>query len=121
MDINFIADPNQLPKPRPEIRVEEILAEGLEGGHRIRIGLRITPFTPADRPNVSVQVARPDGSDAGELSVIETMHNQITMTFHIRDETPAQGTYHIKASLYFDDDVMQGTAETDVNLPGESI
>ena len=119
MDINFIADPNLIPKPRGEIRVEDIHAEPLEGGRRIRIELRITPFAPADRPNVTIQVNRPDGTAAGDVSVIETMHNQISMTFHLRDETPVSGVYHIRASLYFDDEVPQGTAETDVNLPGE--
>lgn len=119
MDINFISDPNLVPKPRAEIRVEDIQAEPLEGGRRIRIGLRISSFAPADRPNVTIQVTRPDGTDAGEISVIETMHQQISMTFHLRDATPIDGVYHIRASLYFDDNVFQGMAETDVNLPGE--
>ena len=121
MDINFIADPNLIPKPRGEVRIEEIRAEPLEGGRRIRIELRITPFAPADRPNVTIQVIRPNGTDAGEISVIETMHNQIAMTFHLRDETPMPGVYHIQASLHYDDNTPQGAAEADVSLPADSV
>ena len=117
MDINFISDPNLTPKPRNQIRVENIQAELMEGERRIRIGLNITPFAPSDRPNVSIHVARPDGSDAGEISVVETMHNQISMTFHLRDEVVISGVYHIRAALYFDEDTLQGTAETDVTIP----
>ena len=118
MDINFVDNPNLIPKPRPEIRVEEIHAEPLEDGRRIRIELRITPFTPADRPNITVQVLDPHGADVGTIAVIETMHNNVAMTFHLREAVPLPGAYKVQASLYYEEQNSQGTAETTVHLLG---
>jgi hypothetical protein len=119
MDINFIADPNLIPKPRHEIRIEAIRAEPLDGGKRIRIELHITPFAPADRPNIDIQVYTPERDSAGSIAVIETMHNQISVIFHVRDDAPLVGACHIRANLYYGEELetVQSSAEISVNLP----
>ena len=120
MDINFISDPNLIPKPRKDIRVEEINAQSVGDGRRIYIELRVTPFGPADRPSVLVEVYAPDGKEVGSTTVIETMHASVAMNFHIREETPQSGLYTIRAGVYFDEDiVLQGTLEVKLEFSGD--
>lgn len=120
MDINFISDPNLLPKPRPDIKVEGIQASPLEGGRRIRLELQITPFTPMDRPNVLVEAFDPRGESCGSTAVVETMHNNIAMTFHLRGDVLLPGSYRIVASVYFEEGAVQGASEITLDLPGDS-
>jgi hypothetical protein len=117
MDINFIADPNLIPRPRPEIRVEDIQAVPIENGTRIRINLRITPFAPPDKPNIDIQVTNPHGDHAGSLAVIETMHNNLSLIFHLREDPPLPGTYQIRADLFYDEQNIQSSAEVTIHLP----
>ncbi len=121
MDINFVADPNLIPKSRQEIRIETIQANPLDKGKRIRIELHITPFAPADRPNIDIQIVDPHGNPAGSLAVIETMHNDLAMIFHMRDKAPLPGAYQVRANLYYGEemDTVQSSAEVAVNLPGQ--
>ncbi len=119
MDINFVSDPGLVPKPRHEIRIEAIRANSMDDAKRIRIELHISPFAPSDRPNIDIQVIDPSGRQAGSLAVIETMHNDLAVMFHLRDEAPQPGQYRIEASLYYGEEIetVQSSAEVIINLP----
>jgi hypothetical protein len=117
MDINLIADPNLIPRPRPEVRVEHIQATAVSDGKRIHIELQITPFAPADRPNLDIEVIDPLGESAGSVAIVETMHNSLSLTFHLRAEKPLPGNYRVRGNLYYDEGVIQSTAEATLNLP----
>lgn len=120
MDINFISDPNLLPKPRPDIKVESIHASPIEGGRRLRLELQITPFAPMDRPNILVEAFDPHGDSCGSTAVVESMHNNVAMTFHLRGDVLPPGPYRIVASVYFEEEAVQGASEITLDLPGDS-
>jgi len=110
MDLNFVSDPDLIPKPREELRVEHLEALLLDDARRFRLEVRVTPFTPRDRPSLVSAAHYPDGAELADISVIETMNHHMTFIIHIRrDETPA-GEYRFEAALYFIDEPVQHRA-----------
>jgi hypothetical protein len=44
------------------------------------------------------------------------MHASVAMTFHIREEVPETGLYHIRAWVFFEENIAQGTIEVALEL-----
>lgn len=110
MDLNFVSDPDLIPKPREELRIEHLEAVLLEDGRRLRLEVRLTPFTPRDRPSLSIQAYYPDGSELADISVIETMNHHMAFIIHIRRDDAPAGECRFEAALYFIDEPVQHRA-----------
>ena len=120
MDIDLIADPNLLPKPRREIKIERLTAAVLGDATRVRVEVETTPFAPSDRPNIELTALAPSGDLVASVSIIETMQHSISLTMHLRDG-PAPGTYRLQADLSFGDAPTQHSVETTFELPATPI
>lgn len=120
MDIDLIADPNQLPKPRREIKIERLTAAVLEDATRIRVTVETTPFAPPDRPNIELTAFAPSGEIAASVSIIETMQRSMSLTMHLGNK-PAPGIYRLQAELSFGEAPTQHSAETTFELPATRI
>jgi len=117
MDLNFISDPGLIPQPRERIRIENLAAQPYEDGHRVRLEIRLTPFRPADRPSLEITTTNPEGRPISLQSIIETVHNEIGITIHLREPTRPHGVYTFHADLYYEEGVIQHSADTSVTLP----
>lgn len=110
MDLNFVSDPDLIPKPRGELRVEELDVTLLEGGRRFRLVVHVTPFTPRDRPSLEIAARYPDGSELAAITVIETMNHHMAFVIHIRQPEVPSGDYEFDVALYFIDEPVQHRA-----------
>jgi hypothetical protein len=108
MNIDFFADPGLSPKPRAEIRIEELSLQPYSDGRRVRVEMQLTPFAPADRPNIEITVQNRDGTEVASLSIIETVHRVLGVTIHLREPEP-QGQYEFVAELYYPEQAVQHT------------
>lgn len=117
MNINFFDDPGMVPKPRHLIRVEEVAVDPYPDAKRVKVTVETTKFTPADRPNVTITALDPTGKQISTLTIIETMQNDIAVTLHLKQDKPLVGDYTLRSDLYYDDDVIQHTAQVTFTLP----
>jgi hypothetical protein len=117
VDINFFGDPTQTPRPRDQIRVEDVTLEPYPDGRRVKVGLRITPFGPTDRPNLDIVVRDEEGKEAATMSVIETLENNFALTIHLRGEEVAHGTYDVEVRLFYDATSTQDSETASFVLP----
>lgn len=111
MNINFYDDSANVPKPRHLIKVERLEAAPYPDQTRLRVSLETSPFTPADRPNVTLTAFGPEGEALSSLTVIETLQSKIDLTLHLKQLNPEAGEYTLRADLYFEDDTIQHSAE----------
>lgn len=117
-EISFFDDPGQAPQPRDQIRVETVKLEPYPDGRRVRMDLHVTPFGPADRPNLEISVQDEAGKQVASMSVIETMTNDLSLTIHLPAEAAtAGGQYTVEVSLFYDPQSIQHTKATSVALP----
>jgi hypothetical protein len=99
MEINF-TDPKNVPQPRDKIRIETLAARPYPDGWRVRVNIDVTPFQ--ERPNLEVHARTADGKPVAHLSIIETMHNKMEFTIHIRGVTNPNGEYTLSAELSYE-------------------
>lgn len=100
MDINFV-DPQHVPQPRDQIKIESLAARPYPDGWRVRVNVDVTAFQ--ERPSLEVEVRTAEGKPIAQLSIIETMHKNMEFTVHIRGLTNPNGNYALSAELYYDD------------------
>jgi hypothetical protein len=89
-----------VPKPREEVKIEEVEVFVYPDHFRIYIHIRVTAFM--ERPNLLLTVRTEDDRIVGELSIIETMHNDMEFTMHLRNVTDPIGLYTLEADLYYE-------------------
>lgn len=89
------------PKPRGEVAIEVLEVAIYHDRMRVLIHVGVTPFL--ERPNLLLSVRNAEDKLVGELSIIETMHNDMEFTMHLRglDGDP-QGWYTVEADLYYE-------------------
>lgn len=119
MDLNFITDPNLLPQPRNLIRIQKLTLTPYSDARRIRVDIEITPFLPADRPNIELTAHKDDGTEVASVSIVESMHNRISLTIHLRQSEPSDGSYLFKASLFYEVGIIQHALEANVTIPDD--
>jgi hypothetical protein len=89
------------PKSREEVVIEALEVAIYYDRMRVLIHVRVTPFL--ERPNLLLSVRNADDKLVGELSIIETMHNDMEFTLHLRGvEGDPQGFYTVEADLYYE-------------------
>ena len=99
MDITFFNDPEQIPKPAEEIRIESVSIVPLQDGFRVKVELDVTPFL--QRPNLLLAIHDEQDRVVSELSIIETMHTHMEFTMHLRGVESPYGVYTLTAELFY--------------------
>lgn len=97
MDI-FFQDPNEVPLPPDEVRIEEFSVDPYPDQRRIRVKMLLTPFQK--RPHVEIFILSSEGARLSEVSILESLTKNIELTMHLRSAQPA-GEYQIKAIVYY--------------------
>ncbi len=99
MDINFFPT-DAVPKPKNEIRIEELEIIPYPDRFRIFIHIKVTPFQ--ERPNLLLVAHDEDDRLVSELNVIETMHHDMEFTMHLRGMADPAGVYSMTAILFYE-------------------
>ncbi|QPC81127.1 hypothetical protein G4Y79_15600 [Phototrophicus methaneseepsis] len=100
MDINIFDDPNQVPKPKSEIRIEKVDVTPYPDRYRVYAEIHVTPFR--ERPNLLIVMRDSQQKIINELNVIETMHAQMEFTLHIRNVDDPAGDYQLDVELFYE-------------------
>ena len=98
MQINFFDDPEQAPRSREEVEINEIGVQVYPDGRRVAIGFDLTPFI--ERPSLAVRVRNGLGVPAGATTIIETLEPNFTVILHLRDGQPSN-PYQLEAIVYY--------------------
>lgn len=88
------------PRPPEEIQIEEVELAVYPDRFRIYIHVRVTPFQ--QRPNLLLTARTSDGTVASELNIIETMHNDMEFTMHLRGMKETAGDYTLTVELFYE-------------------
>ncbi len=110
MRIQFFDDPAMSPRPREEVRFNQLGLYVYEDDKRVAVGFDITPFL--ERPSIQVIVLNDEGQELSNLTVIEAMqpnfnltmhmqmHMQMHQQMHLEDEKPLK-SFRLEATLYY--------------------
>ncbi len=99
MDIP-IYDHYEPPRPKNEVKIEQIETVVYPDRFRVFVHILLTPFE--ERPNMLLTARTAAGKIAAELSIIETMHNDMEFTLHLRGLPDPAGTFTLTAELYYE-------------------
>ncbi|MCP4362445.1 MAG: hypothetical protein GY796_30940 [Chloroflexi bacterium] len=122
MEIKFFKDSLEGPKPREEVRIEQLGLFLFDDLRRVQVGFVITPFR--ERPSLQISITNPQEQEVSSLHVIETIDTNFSLTMHLRDNEPAE-VYEVTAVLYYATpetermDVHTLTRTLNVTQPGE--
>jgi len=119
MDLNFIADPNSIPRPRDQVAIQSLKLTPYPDGQRIRVEIEITPFLPMDRPNLELLVHKDNGAEVASISVVESLNNRVSLTVHLRQSGAPDGVYSFRADLSYEGSNVQHSLETTVTIPDD--
>lgn len=99
-DLSFFDDPNLVPKPKDEVRIESIETQVYHDRYRIWVKIAVTPFR--ERPNLLLVTRDSHSKIVSELNIIETMHALMEFTLHLRGIEDPAGTYTLDADLFYE-------------------
>ena len=98
MDIPLFPS-NQVPHPPNEIFIEAIEITPYPDRFRVHIRVKVTAFL--ERPNLLLVARNKDNVIVSELNIIETMHNDMEFTLHIRNTKEPAGEYTLSVDLFY--------------------
>lgn len=116
MNLNFISDPNLVPRPAEEVKIDSFTLTPYDDGLRVRLEIHLTPFMPQVRPNLEFTVFNQESILVSSATIIETTSYINYLTLHLRDKAPASGEYLFKAVLYFEDIPEQDSVTKTIEL-----
>ena len=93
-------DGDRVPQPKDQVKIETLEIVVYPDRFRVFIHLVVTPFQ--ERPNLLVAARSESGTIVSEMSIIETMHNDMEFTMHLRGLDEPAGTYTLNVDLYFE-------------------
>jgi hypothetical protein len=104
MRIQFYDDPAMSPRPREEVRFNQLGVYVYEDRKRVAVGFDITPFI--ERPSIQVTILNEEGLEVSNLTVIETMQPNFNLTMHMQLPTHRQvekpsESYRLEATIYY--------------------
>ena len=99
MDIQFF-NGNHVPKPREEVKIENVKIIPYPEGTRIHIEVEVTPFS--ERPNLILAIHDENDNLVSELNIIETMHFNMEFTMHLRGIEDPEGAYSLTVELFYE-------------------
>lgn len=115
MTISFF-EPGDVPQAPDKVKIEHLQATPYPDGWRVKMELNVTPFQ--QRPNLEIglfKVLDDDSQKAvANFSIVETMHPRMEFTLHIRGVDRPDGSYKLRAMLYYRDEV-----DVEAGNPGE--
>ncbi len=119
MDLHLF-EPDELPRPRAEVRILQAAPAPLPDGRRVRVEVALTPFS--ERPNLDVFLLDPAGQAVATFSVIEAIDPRMAFTMHLRSPRPAPG-YRLRVVLFYAPtlEARQAAAEKGEQLPDEVV
>ncbi len=91
---------DQAPKPKDEIKIEDIETVVYPDRFRLYVHVRLTLFE--ERPNLLLTARTAEGKVAAESSIIETMHHDMEFTMHLRGLPDPAGMYTLTVELYYE-------------------
>lgn len=121
-NVQFFDTSFEVPKPREDVKFNDVGFFVYEDRRRVAVGFNITRFL--EGPSIEVNITNDNGEPAGTLTVIETGDPNFSLTMHLRDKNPTD-LYHVEATLYYATpdterkDVYTHKATFDVSKPGE--
>lgn len=98
MDIPLFPS-NQVPRPPDEIQIEELHITPYPDRFRVRVHVKITAFL--ERPNLLIAARNRDSVIVSELNIIETMHNDMEFTLHLRNIKEPAGEYTLDVDVFY--------------------
>jgi hypothetical protein len=113
LDLNLV-DPEDIPRPREEVRLREMVVTPLADRRRVRVDVELTPFL--ERPNLDVDLVGPGGEPLARTSVIEADSPSFSLTLHIRG-APRGGEHVVRGSLSYAGEPPQDPCERRFVLP----
>jgi len=90
---------NQVPHSPDEIFIEVIDITPYPDRFRVHIHVKVTAFL--ERPNLLLVARNKDNVIVSELNIIETMHNDMEFTLHIRNVKEPAGEYTLTVDLFY--------------------
>jgi len=96
VDLNLV-DPEDVPRPRDEIRLRQLAVTPMSHG-RLRVDIRLTPFL--ERPNLDLDVVDSAGESLARTTVVEADSSHFSLTMHLRGR-PALGEYTLRGALSY--------------------
>ncbi|MEM9954216.1 MAG: hypothetical protein AAF846_21575 [Chloroflexota bacterium] len=116
MEINIFDDPNKVPKPKDEIKIESLSAYIYADRFRVRADIVVTAFQ--ERPNLLILMRDANGKIVNELNIIATMHSEMDFTMHMRGMDDPTGDYTLEAELFYETrNPPQDTASIQFTIP----
>jgi len=91
---------DQAPQPKDGVKIEELETVVYPDRFRLFMHIHVTPFE--ERPNLLLTARSAEGKIVAEMSVIETMHNDMEFTMHLRGLTEPAGDYTLTAELFYE-------------------
>lgn len=91
-------EPEELPRPREEMRIERAEIAPFPDGRRVRVTVGWTAFV--DRPSLDAIILDRDGDTVAMFSVIEAIARGMDFTLHMRGAEPG-ADYRLCLSLYY--------------------
>lgn len=91
---------DRAPRPKSEVRIEELQVTPYPDRFRVRIHIKVTPFL--ERPNLLLIAHNQADKVVSELNIIETMHHDMEFTLHIRENKDPAGVYTLTADLFYE-------------------
>lgn len=107
MDLNLV-DPEDVPRPRDEVRLRQLAVTPMPDGRRLRIDIEMTPFL--ERPTLDLDVLNPIGESLVRTTVVEADSPSFSLTMHLR-EAPQDGEYTLRGSLSYTSSPTQDIRE----------
>ena len=99
MDI-FFADPNEVPLPPGEVRINRLEANALVDGQRVHVYLELTPFQK--RPNGEISLINVVGDELANISFIETIDRRMEFILHLRGGE-MKSPYTLSAWIFYEE------------------
>ena len=99
MDI-FFQDPNEIPLPPEEVRIQSLRVEPYPDGKRLRVYLEVDPFQK--KPNAELTITDKVGDIASNVSILESMTRKMELTMHLRGVSQ-NPPYTLLAKVYYFD------------------
>lgn len=118
MEINIFNDPNKVPQPKSDIKIEELRASIYPDRFRVRADIVVTAFQ--ERPNLLLIMRDSSGKIVNELNIIATMHFEMDFTMHMRGMDDPAGDYTLEAELFYETrNPPQDTVRIEFAIPEE--
>lgn len=110
MDI-FFADPNEVPLPPGEVRINRLEANPLVDERRVYVYLELTPFQK--RPNGELSLINALGDELANISFIETMDRKMEFILHLRGGE-LKNPYTLSVWIYYEEDEPASSEHEDL-------